>query len=152
MPESETEILAELVRAKRTCLSHLREMTQRQLALIEQNDMGTLLDLLGLKQRTIIQLQRIERALDPYRNQDPERRNWASAEARLSCGEQIRQCEKLLGEIISQEKRGEEELVRRRDETAHRLREIHSAGQARGAYASIPQATVSQLDLLSDIK
>jgi hypothetical protein len=150
MPAFETDILADLIRAKQTCLAQLRDMGRRQLELIENDDMTTLLDLLAAKQRAIVQLRRIERALDPFRGQDPQQRRWRSPQDRQACAEQIRQCESLLGEIISQEKQSEGALIRRRDEAASRLRGVHLAGQARGAYTAQPQGAVSQLDLLSE--
>jgi hypothetical protein len=152
MSASETEILADLIRAKRTCLLQLRDLTRRQIELIEGGDIAGLLNLLAAKQRTILQLQRIERALDPYRGQDPEQRTWKSAEDRQNCSKQIQQCEALLSEIIGQEKCGESALVRRRDEAAGRLREVHLAGKARGAYASPPRDVVNQVNLFSDAR
>jgi len=150
MAAFETDILADLIRAKQTCLTQVRDMGRRQLELIDNDDMTTLLDLLAAKQRAIVQLQRIERALDPFRGQDPQQRRWRSPQDRQACAEQMQQCETLLREIIGQEKQSEGALIRRRDEAALRLRGVHLAGQARGAYTAQPQGTVRQLDLLSE--
>jgi hypothetical protein len=150
MTAPDTDILADLVRAKRSCLIQLRDAGRRQLELIDGGNMTALLDLLAAKQRTIAQLQRIERALDPFRGQDPERRRWRTLQDRAACSEQLQQCEMLLGEIISQEKCSEGSLTRRRDEAAVRLQGAHLAGVARGAYTAQPQFNVSQLDLLSE--
>jgi hypothetical protein len=150
MPTLDTDMLADLIRAKRTCLIQLRDMGRRQLELIDGGDMTTLLDLLAAKQRTLNQLQRVERALDPFRGQDPETRPWRSPDDRAACAEQLAQCEALLGEIVSQEKLSETQLVRRRDEAAARLQGAHLASHARGAYAGVPYANVNQLDLSSE--
>ena len=150
MTAPDTDILADLVRAKRSCLIQLRDAGRRQLELIDGGNMTALLDLLAAKQRTIAQLQRIERALDPFRGQDPGQRRWRTPQNRAACSEQLQQCEMLLGEIIGQEKCSESSLTRRRDEAAVRLQGVHLAGVARGAYTAQPQPNVSQLDLLSE--
>jgi hypothetical protein len=149
MPKLETEILADLIGAKRTCLMRLREMGRRQLELIDGGDMTALLDLLSVKQQSLVQLQRVERTLDPFRSQDPEKRHWPSPQQRQACAEQVQQCETLLAEIISQEKCSESALTRRRDEVALRLQDVHLAGQARGAYTAPFQPEMGQLDLMS---
>ena len=150
MSEYETDVLAGLIRTKHACLGELRDMGRRQLELIDRDDMTALLDLLAVKQRSLLKLQQIERALDPFRGQAPETRRWRSTEDRDRCAEQIRQCETLLAEIISQEKCGESTLTRRRDDAATRLQGAHLAGQARTAYTAGPAGKPNQLDLLSD--
>jgi hypothetical protein len=150
MTALETDILADLIRAKRAYLVQLRDMGRRQLELIHHGDMTMLLDLLAAKQRTIAQLQRIERALDPFRGQEPRERRWRTPQDRQRCAEQLQQCETLLVEIVSQEKCSENALLRRRDEAAARLQGVHLAGQARGAYTAPPHPLVNQLDLLSE--
>jgi len=146
----ETEILADLIRARHRCLVQLRDMGRRQFELIDAGNMTGLLDVLAAKQRTLLELQRIERSLDPFRNQAPESRRWRAPEVRACCAEQLRQCEALLSEIVCQEKYSEGLLVRRRDEAAARLRGAQLAGEARTAYTQPPQTSVHELDLLSD--
>ena len=150
MSGGDTERLAELVRAKRSCLAQLRELGRRQLALIDEGDMARLLELLAGKQRLIEQLQRVERAMDPFRGEDPESRPWPSPERRRRCADEVRQCETLLAEVLGQEKLSESALTQRRDAAAARLQGAHAASLARGAYAAEPAAALAQLDLLSE--
>ncbi len=150
MTASPTDTLAQLICAKHQCLLQVRELGRRQLDLIEAADMTGLLEVLSTKQHAISQLQRIEKALDPFRDQDPDRRRWHSSEDRQRCAEQLKQCEALFGEIVSQEKCSEGELIRRRDEAATRLQDAHLGGQVRGAYTSQPTPHVNQLDLQSE--
>ncbi len=150
MAALETDILVQLVRAKHACLVQLRDAGRRQLALIEAGNLTGLLDLLSAKQRPLLELQRIERVLDPFRAQDPERRRWQSPEVRAACARQIEACDALLREVLAQEKESEVVLSRRRDEAAVRLQGMHAAGQARGAYTAPAQAALNQLNLLSD--
>jgi hypothetical protein len=144
---ADTDTLSQLVRARYSCLVRLRDMGSKQLELIEDGNMTALLDLLSAKQRPLMELRRIELALDPYRGQDPEERRWRRTEDRTACSRMVEECEALLREIVAQEKQCEATLTRRRDEAAVRLQGYHMAGQARGAYTAMPQMEVSQLDL-----
>jgi len=150
MAALETDVLAELIRAKLACLVQLRDMGRRQHQLIEGGEMTALLDVLAAKQRSLVKLQQIERALDPFRNQDPEGRRWRSPQDRDACAEHLQQCETLLFEIVTQEKRCEAALICRRDDAATRLQGAHLAGEARGAYTTHCGNSTNQLDLLSD--
>jgi hypothetical protein len=150
MPPSETEILADLIRAKRVCLLQVRELGRKQLELIDEGNVTALLDLLAVKQRAITQLQRIEKTLDPFRGQDPDERAWSAPTARSACAEMAEQCDVLLAEVIKNEKYCETALIRRRDETANQLQGAHMAGCARQAYLGGPELPTSQLDLSTD--
>lgn len=148
--ELETDRLADLIGRKHECLLGLREMGRRQWELVAAGEITRLLDLLASKQNAMADLQRIERALAPYRGQSPEQRVWRSEETRRACADRLAACERLLGEIVAQEKRCESELVRRRDEAAARLQGAHAASQARGAYQTMPAEQGMQLDLQSE--
>jgi hypothetical protein len=95
-------------------------------------------------------LQQVERALDPFRGQDPGERLWRSADVRQACAGKLAQCESLLREILAGEKQSEGELTRRRDDTAKQLQGAHLAGQARGAYTTTAQPGASRIDLSSE--
>ncbi|NUQ62426.1 MAG: hypothetical protein HUU20_08050 [Pirellulales bacterium] len=145
-----TDLLSDLIDRKHQCLVELRDMGKRQYSLVNEGSITGLLDLLSAKQDVIARLQSVERALDPFRGQDPETRRWRSPESRRRCADQVKRCELLLAEILAQEKRSEQELVRRRDEAAEQLQGIHRAGQARGAYTSPAVSQPHELDLCSD--
>jgi hypothetical protein len=144
-----TDVLAELIQSKHRVLVQLRSLGERQLALAHDGLISELLDVLGLKQRILVQLQSIERELEPFRGEDPESRHWRSAEARRRCGATLAECESLLAAIVRQEKQSENELTRRRDEAARRLAGMHSAAEARCAYLTPAGDSAGQLDLKS---
>lgn len=152
MTEFETDQLSALITRKLTCLTRLHELGCQQLDMANSGTMTQLLDLLAVKQRVLLELQRIERDLDPFRSQDPESRRWRSQADRTRCAEELRRCEKLLSEIVKQEKQSEAALVRRREETAVKLHSAHEAGAARGAYhaATRPANSPTRLDLTSE--
>jgi len=150
MSRWETDILGDLIHAKRECLLQLHDLGRRQRALIDDGDLTGLLDLLAAKQKPLSQLQRVERALDPFRRQDHEQRTWRTPEARARCAAVLQQCAALLAEVMHQEKYCEEVLLRRREEAASRLQGAHLAGQARQAYRPDPTLPISQVDLSSE--
>jgi len=146
----ETDLLSALIHRKLDLLTQLRDMGRKQLELVREGSLTELLDVLSTKQRVLLQLQRIERELDPFRNQDPETRVWRTSDARQRCSQELAQCELLFKEIVAQEKESEQELIRRRDETAIQLQGVHRASRARGAYATVTTARgggPSHLDL-----
>ncbi len=150
MTPLETDTLSDLIRQKRDLLLQLRDMGRRQMEFVADGEMVRLLDVLAAKQRVLESLQRIERGLDPYRNQDPETRVWRSAEARAGCSVLIDECQRLLKETVEQERQSEAALIVRRDEAAVRLHKAHAAGCARGAYVWQGSAPSGRLDLSSE--
>jgi len=132
--EYPTDRLAKLVEAKLSCLTQLRDLSRKQLELIAQNEMSSLMNVLAAKQRTLTTIQRIEAAIDPYREQDPETRPWRSPELRARCADQNTKSESLLQEIVTLEKESEQTLVARQSEVSHALQGMHAATEARGAY------------------
>ena len=130
----ETELLAQLIANKHDVLDQLRQLARRQAQLISDGDMVKLLAILASKQMLLGELQKVERSLDPYREQDPESRRWRSQEDRLRTRQLVERCKALLDEIMLLEKQGETELLQRRDAAAERLQGIHHASEARSAY------------------
>ncbi len=145
-----TDILMQLVQARYACLVQLRDLGRRQMELVEQDNVTGLLDVLSVKQKPLSDIQRIEKALDPYRRQDPERRQWRSSDDRAACGRLVALCEAMLKEIVVQEKRCEELMVQKRDATAERLQQLRWAGRAMGAYAAPSGVGNSHIDLSSE--
>jgi len=132
--ELPTDRLAKLIEAKLACLVQLRNLGQRQAELIAAGEMVALLDVLAAKQRTISTLSRIEEAIDPFRAEDPDARQWRTPEDRATAAQRSEQCAAILGEIVALEKRSESDLTQRRDNVQQQLQGLHSAANAHGAY------------------
>jgi hypothetical protein len=147
----ETQLLAELLGRKHDCLAQLYELGGQQLALAESGDITQLLKVLAAKQRLLTRLQELEGELDPFRSQQPEERQWPSAEERARCAQIIERSESLFRDLLAREKQSEQALGRRRDEAAARLEQAHSASQARGAYGTSYVRPLGQLDLSSEV-
>lgn len=152
MTAHSTTQLADLVGRKHACLLQLRDLGRRQRELIESGDVTQLLGLLAVKQRSIGELHDLERQLDPYRGDDPSARMWTGEAERLRCASLAEQANRLLVEVLDLERRCEEALRRRRDETAEQLAVVQAAGAARGAYAEAAAVRdfTSTLDLSSE--
>jgi hypothetical protein len=146
----DTDILAGLIHRKYQLLVQLHGLGQRQLQFVERGDITSLLDVLAVKQGILNELQRIEIALGPFRGQKPEERRWRTAVDRNQAAAELDACERVLAEIVVQEKQSEESLIRRRDQTAVQLQEVGLASRARGAYTHEPSLARGQIDLLSD--
>lgn len=149
MTQLPTDILMQLIRARRACLVQLRDLGRHQVTLIGRGNVSGLLDVLTVKQKPLNDLQRIERALDPFRSQDPEQRQWHSAADRAACSQLVSECEAILKETVALEKHCENAMIEQRDTTAARLQQLRSAGQAHGAYFAVSHTEISQLDLTS---
>jgi hypothetical protein len=131
-----TDKLALLISKKLQVLVQLRDVGQKQLANIDQGETMALLKLLAAKQHLITGLQAVERELSPFRDDDPDRREWRSVDDRARCADQAAKCNELLQEILHMEKESEERMTRRRNAAAAQLQQAHAASRAHGAYAS----------------
>jgi len=145
-----TDRLTELIDGKRAVLMQLRALARQQLDVVGQGDLSRLLSLLAAKQALLAELQRVERDLDPFRDEDPAARQWRSADERQRCRQAAEQCHLLLKEIVLLETQGESELVHRRDDVAARLQGVHQAAQARNAYTAAPAAVHGPFDMSSE--
>jgi len=145
-PNSDASQLAAAIARKAELLELLHKLGEAQLALVNAGDMSRLMQVLASKESLLTQLQLVERQLDPFREQDPERRTWPSAEARRRCQDDANRCAALLAQIVSLEKQSEAEMTRRREATAAQLQATYGSREAQGAYFT-QAAPVSSLDL-----
>ncbi len=146
----DTDLLAELIGKKLAVLEQLRDLSRRQSDLIADGDIQRLLSLLSVKQTLLAELQKIQKRLEPFRQQDPEARVWRSPADRQRCRQVVERCEALLGEIMLIERQSEAEMARRRDDAAARLQCTHSSAEATRAYMGTSLSSRSTFDLSSD--
>jgi hypothetical protein len=112
----------------------LRDLGRKQSELISIGEMTSLLRLLSAKNQVIVAIQAIEQELNPYHAQNPEQRDWQSAQARADCAELAEKCRQLLAEVMLLERENEQQMTVRRDEVAGQLQAAQAASNARGAY------------------
>jgi len=130
-------------------LAQLLQLTVRQQPLAEADEIENFLSILTVKQQFLLALQQIERQLEPFRSQDPERRVWVSAEARENVRRKASECEQLLHKVMQIERQCESTLVHRRDAAAQSLQGLHAASRANVAYSKT-ETQSSRLDLTSE--
>lgn len=146
----ETDLLAELIGKKLAVLEQLRDLSRRQSDLISDGDIERLLSVLSAKQTLLSELQKIQKELEPFRQQDPDARRWRSPAHRERCRQLAERSETLLGEIMLVERQSESEMVRRRDDAVARLHSVQSSADATRAYIQSPDPPPSMLDLSSE--
>ena len=150
MTSGSTEQLAELIRKEHECLLAMRDLSRRQLALVESDDLTGLLKVLTAKGHLVNMLQTIQSEMEPFRKQDPDGRHWPSPQQRQQSARLSAASSELLREIVEVEKQSESRMRIRRDEAAARLQGAHVAQNARDAYAARPGANPGMLDVSSE--
>lgn len=144
---NDSSLLASAIARKAQLLELLRKLGAAQLSLVSEGDMSRLMQVLASKDSLLQQLQMIEREIDPFRDEDPERRHWASPALRQSCRQDADRCAALLAEIVALDKQSEAEMTRRRDATAAQLQGMYGSQEAQGAYGAAPVSLASSFDL-----
>jgi len=146
----ESKQLASLLERKLECLERLHALSQTQLEVIGAGQMSQLLSILSSKQQALAEFHIIEQSLKPFAGQDPDQRHWAEPADRESCAGLLTRCERLLHEIVQQEKQAETLLRKHRDEAASRLHGACDSSHARSAYALSDSRRAAHLDLSTD--
>lgn len=144
----DTDVLLALVMRKRKVLLQLRELTSRQPALIADGDLPTLLRVFSAKQQVLEEVHRIDRQLEPFRQQRPEDRDWRSTEVRDQCRAAADDCRRLVEELKATELRDRNQLSEHWQATTKQLEGAHAAAEAREAYR--PEVASVGFDLSSD--
>ncbi len=139
----ETDLFAELIGKKLAVLEQLRDLSRRQSDLIADSDMERLFAVLSAKQTLLSELQKLQKRLEPFRQQDPESRRWRTPADRERCRQLRERSESLLGEILLVEKQCESEMARRRDDVVSRLR--HGTDVSRCQASIFPGARTAAL-------
>jgi hypothetical protein len=137
--------LAELIATKLQVLKVLVRLSRRQVELIEIGEMATLIKLLAAKQTVMNQLQAIERELEPFRGEDPDRRAWRLPAERTACQAQAELANALLASALELEQQAEIAMLHRREHTASTLVALQTASDARTAYAAIPSTPTTSI-------
>jgi hypothetical protein len=151
MAPPSTSVLAELLGRKHDCLVRLDALGVRKRELIDVGAVGAnLFGILAETQRLIEELQQLERALDPFRGEDPARRVWPSEAERVRCSGLGEPSAGLLAGVLERDAPSEEILRRRSDETAAQLASVNSSIAARGAYAPETGRYASSFDVTSE--
>ncbi|MEM9643497.1 MAG: flagellar export chaperone FlgN [Planctomycetota bacterium] len=136
--------LSELVDERLNLVAQLVELTEQQSDAIEAGHMSQLMSVLSDKQGPLTQLSRLSQRLAAQAQADPEQREWASDADRQRCRERHDRCERMLLELVEQEKSCEERLTARQAEVQQELDKTHETGRALQSYASVSASYQNQ--------
>jgi hypothetical protein len=128
-----TNRLAALVTQKALLVQELHKLVNKQQQMIYNQEVD-LIPLLAVKQRVLETLQEVDRAMDPFRTQDPDRRQWTSLDARQACRHEADQCEAIFRQVLLIEHDCTQALQQQQEKTRQQLQGSVAAGQATRAY------------------
>jgi flagellar biosynthesis/type III secretory pathway chaperone len=134
-----TDRLASLIAARRQVLAVLVELARRQLRLVADGQLPSLLSLLATKQSVLRQLETLHRELAPFHADDPDARQWRSPQARAECQRQAQECQALMAQVLELERQAEAALAAQQTATAEALGRLTSLADAQAAYAAAAQ-------------
>ena len=129
-----TETLANLITKKHQVLKQLCEAARQQLAVANQGDVSTMLQLLASKQQLITDLQCVEHELRPHHKESPAQRQWRSENERDACRRRAYECNTLLNEIIHLENQSGDRMTARHNEAHIQSKHGYTSAQAHTAY------------------
>ncbi|MCA9105591.1 MAG: hypothetical protein KDA83_09215 [Planctomycetales bacterium] len=132
-----TDKMASLIASRHRTLSELRIVAARQYKVIEAHEHSKLMELLAIKQGLINRLIDCDRDLDPYRQQDPEDRQWVSDQKRDQCRVMIEESSQWLDDIKRLEAAAELLARELRDEVSQQVDEVANRSQAVNAYLGV---------------
>lgn len=132
--ELSTHRLFELIETKLHLLTQMLELTVEQSDVVHSQDMEALFALLSKKQQLMDSLQSIQQQLVPFQSQDPERREWESAEKRIDCQTNVERCDRLIQQLVVLENRSIDNMVVQRETVASQLKQNADASQIQHAY------------------
>jgi len=144
--------LAALVSKKALLVQELHKLVNKQQQMIYDQEVD-LIPLLAVKQRVLETLQEVDRAMDPFRSQDPDNRQWPSVATRQLCREEADQCEAIFRQILLIENDCTQVLQQQQEKTRQQLQGSVVAGQASRAYQQSTRNSQPQpphLDLTSE--
>ena len=144
-----TDLLADLMAQRLGTLDELVKLARRQRDLAQEGSLVGVVEALNAKQPLVDQLLAIERALDAYRDDEPELRVWRSDELRTRTRRMAELSQPLLAETLAIENECERMLLVLKEDVGTQLRESQGVDLARRGYAG-KTARRGSLDLSTE--
>ena len=136
-----TQLLYDLILEQRKILLELKHFAETQLQIVQENELGKLVSLLATKQQAIQRLQDVDRRLNPFRDQDPDSRQWSSTEQRDECRRMAKECPRLLADVMKLEQASEEILTQQREQVTQQVDQSIARSQAAASYLQSSQGS-----------
>ncbi|HEV7282503.1 MAG TPA: hypothetical protein VGN57_20030 [Pirellulaceae bacterium] len=144
-----TDLLADLMTQRLGTLDELVKLARRQRELAQEGSLVGVVEALNAKQPLVDQLLAIERALDAYRDDDPEARVWRSDELRSRTRRMGELSQPLLAETLTIENECERLLTVLKEDVGTQLGASQGVDLARRGYAG-KTARRGSLDLSTE--
>ncbi|MCL2348896.1 MAG: hypothetical protein FWC50_11635 [Planctomycetaceae bacterium] len=132
-----------LIQKKQERLQQLHDCSRNQLQYVDDGNTDALFELLGVKQKLLLDLEEIDRQMEVYRLDDPEKRLWPSPEMRQRCREAVETCRRLVCETLENDQAAEKELIVKKNAAQKQLRQFDTKANIQLAYHR--QRTVPEL-------
>jgi hypothetical protein len=130
-----TDLLADLMAQRLGTLDELVKLARRQRELAQEGSLVGVVEALTAKQPFVDQLLAIERALNAYRDDDPDSRVWRSDELRSRTRRMAELSQPLLAETLSIETECERLLTVLKEDVGTQLQMGQGVDVARRGYA-----------------
>ncbi len=142
-----TNLLLQYMQQRRDILYALRLLTDSQTQAARSADVNVTLGILSRKESLISELTALLQLLQPFHADDPDQRQWSSAEARAQCRRLAEEGDRLLEETVRIEESTLAEVTSQRDALAAQLQNGKDSILAHNAYTAGVTLNESSLDL-----
>ena len=126
--------LTQILESQVSVLEQMLLISEKQLHIVQLEDMTLLLQLLGRKDKMCEAFKELERQLEPYKNIEPQDRKWESEQERLACDAVVRRRRELRDAILELDRQSETELARQMHDTQKQMRKMDTSGKAAAVY------------------
>ncbi len=144
-----TARLATLVSQKRKLVFELHKLVIKQRQMVDAAEVD-FIPLLAIKQKVLEALNAVDRCMDPFRQQDPDRRLWTSPENREACRTQADQCEAVFRDVLEIENYCAQTMRRQQSMIQEQLQGSVTANHATRAYQQEANQPMNRFDLSSE--
>lgn len=142
-----TDRLLELVQRKLELVESLHQLSVSQRDQSIQVDASVTLGLVVRRDSLVDQLLDVQSQLHVYRDDDPERRQWSSAELRQQCRKLVTKIDAKLQEVLLLDQQTLNSMSQHRDSIAAELRHDVDSNLAQQAYTANQSLQPSVLDI-----
>lgn len=132
-----TKRLIELGETKLHLLTELKHLAIEQTSLVMDQRADELLSVLSKKSDILDSLKQLQQQLQPYQQQKPEDRRWATEKDRDVAREMFQSIDRLLAELMMMENHALNEMNQQRDSISGQLSAVANAHTVHKAYDSV---------------
>ena len=130
----QTDQAMRLIERKSVLIDQLYLFAERQLEMINDMDMTSLLSLLSRKQHAIVEIEALDEKLKPFHAEAPENRVWSCWEVKEKCEATIDDCKSKIKQIMELERLAEQNLIEKKNFVQKQLKQVDQGASIHRAY------------------